>query len=70
MDGAELTVWREARGYSRSQLAALLGVHYQTIVKWEHDVRKLSPLLWRAREHLDCAHPRATTPTERGTTEG
>lgn len=54
MNGTELTAWREARGYSRRRLAELLGVHYQTIVKWEHDDRKFSPLLWRALEHLDC----------------
>lgn len=64
MTGAELTAWRETRGYSRVQLAELLGVHYQTIVKWEHDDRKLSPLLWRALEHLDCKEPRPATPTE------
>jgi DNA-binding XRE family transcriptional regulator len=64
MNGAELQAWREVRGMTRRQLAADLGVHYQTIVKWENDDRRLSPLLWRALEHLDCT-TRRPPPSER-----
>ena len=70
MTNEELLSWRQARNLTRQQLAAMLDVSMWTVVKWERGERKIPAFMWRALEHLDCTHPRATTPTERGTTEG
>ena len=64
MSGSELTAWREARGYSRVQLASLLGVHYSAVAKWETQQRGVPAFMWRALEHIDCAPRTATEGTE------
>ena len=45
MSGKELTAWIEASGYSRKELADLLGVSHVTLSRWEHGARRIPSLL-------------------------
>jgi transcriptional regulator with XRE-family HTH domain len=42
MDGAEMFTLRQQLGFSRAQLAAELGVHWNTVNKWERGDNKIS----------------------------
>jgi transcriptional regulator with XRE-family HTH domain len=37
--------WRHAHGYSQTQLARRLGVHYRTIGKWERGESHIPPFM-------------------------
>jgi transcriptional regulator with XRE-family HTH domain len=52
MTGNELAAWREARGLSHIELAALLKTTRMTIWRWEHAKREIPPYLPLALERL------------------
>ena len=50
----ELRQWRDDHHLTQPELAALLGIHEQTLSRWENNARdNLSPLLELALEALD-----------------
>lgn len=52
MTPLELQTWREKHGLLQEQLAAMLGVHVQTVSKWERDIQKIPPYLKLALKGL------------------
>jgi transcriptional regulator with XRE-family HTH domain len=45
MTGNELREWRRDRVLDQQDLADLLGVHLQTVSKWERNVQTIPPFL-------------------------
>ena len=41
MTGAEMMAWRQRLELSRAKLAAELGVHWNTVNKWEREISKI-----------------------------
>lgn len=41
----ELKQWRDKHGWGQQELAERLGVHLQTVSKWERDVQAIPPYL-------------------------
>ena len=53
MSPAELTEWIEASGYSRKELAEILGVSNVSVSRWEHGTRDIPSFLHLALECLE-----------------
>lgn len=52
-DGTDLRRWRERHGMMQEELANILGVHFQTISKWECDRRKVPKMVKVALEGIE-----------------
>lgn len=49
----ELKRWRAKHGVGQQELADKLGVHLQTVSKWERDVQAIPPFLPLALETIE-----------------
>lgn len=56
MNGAQLTEWRRAHGYTQAQLAGRIGVNANTVARYERDDLAIPPLLPLALNGLLFTH--------------
>ncbi len=56
MDRHDVTMWRHQHGYTRSQLAVLIGVDARTLARWERGESRLPAWLERTLRDID-THP-------------
>jgi transcriptional regulator with XRE-family HTH domain len=65
MKPRDLIKWREANGYSQSDLAEALSVHVMTVSRWERGVREIPPFLHLALKYLEMQAKRKTKKRKR-----
>jgi transcriptional regulator with XRE-family HTH domain len=53
MNGDQLKQWREARGLTQTELSELLGVHLNSVSRWEVGMRGIPSFLDLALETID-----------------
>ncbi len=53
MEPSELVKWRKEQKYTQQELAALLGVARNTVVRWEKAMREIPPFLHLALQSLE-----------------